>query len=454
MEDGNPIAGMIVILLLILLNAFVSSMKAALIHINNNSVKKRADSGEKSAQKLIKVIVKPNKYLMVLDFLRYFIIMCIGMSFFSLFLPGIESIIEKSGINLEISIVKPICYILLSIILCFITVLFGSTLPRKLAIGRGGMIAYKLVDILRFLSFIFRPLSWISEKVLNLILLTLGINPSELSENVTEEEIISMMNEGHEQGVFDAGELEMMSNIIELDEKEAQDIMTPKKKIVALSTEMTIEEALHFMLLEKYSRYPLYEDNRDNIVGILYLKDVTIAYLSEELKNKSLKEIAREAYFVPDTQNINILFHDMQEKNIHLAIAIDEYGQTAGLVALEDFLEEIVGNIQDEYDVEEDMVISKDADSVTVKGAFNLEEMNDLLDISLENDDFDTLNGLLISLLDRIPGDGEKATLRYAGYQFDILETKDKMIQQVRISKISETTEENKDDMEVNDDSW
>jgi len=454
MEDGNPIAGMIVVLLLILLNAYISSMKAALTHINNNSVKKRADSGEKSAQKLIKILEKPNKYLTVLDFLRYFIIICIGMNFLSLFLPGIGSMIENSGIKAEVSIVKPLCYILLIILLCFVTVLFGSTLPKKLAIGHGGMIAYKLVDILRFLGFIFRPLSWISEKVLNLILFTLGINPSDLLENVTEEEIISMMNEGHEQGVFDAGELEMMSNIIELDEKEAQDIMTPKKKVIAISTEMTIEEALHFMLSEKYTRYPLYEDNRDNIVGILYLKDVTIAYLSEELKNKSLKEIAREAYFVPDTQNINILFHDMQEKNIHMAIAIDEYGQTAGLVALEDFLEEIVGNIQDEYDVEENMVISKDADSVTVKGAFNLDEMDDLLDISLENDDFETLNGLLISLLDRIPGDGEKATLNYNGYQFDILETKDKMIQQVRISKTAEPTEEQKQELEGNDDSW
>ena len=178
------------------------------------------------------------------------------------------------------------------------------------------------------------------------------IKPSDLEEKVTEDEIIYMVNEGQERGVFDAGEAEMISNIIELDEKEAQDIMTPKKKIIAINSEMKIEEALRFMLSENYSRYPLYEENRDNIIGILHLKDVINAYISDDSKDKQLKDIAREPYFVPDTQNINILFHDMQEKNIHMAIVIDEYGQTAGLVAMEDFLEEIVGNIQDEYDNE------------------------------------------------------------------------------------------------------
>jgi putative hemolysin len=251
-----------------------------------------------------------------------------------------------------------------------------------------------------------------------------------------------LVNEGHEQGVFDAGEVEMISNIIELDGKEAQDIMTHKIKIVAVNSEMTVEQALRFMLSENYSRYPLYEDNRDNIIGILHLKDVIIAYISEDLKNKPLKEISREPYFVPDTQNISILFHDMQSKNIHMAIVIDEYGQTAGLVALEDFLEEIVGNIQDEYDEEEKLIIAVEENTVIVKGSISLEELEDELNIVIDHEDFDTLNGLLISLLDRIPGDGEKATLDYKGYDFEILETKNKMIEQVRISKLPDHQDE------------
>ena len=199
--------------------------------------------------------------------------------------------------------------------------------------------------------------------------------------------------------------------------------MTPKKKIIAINSEMKIEEALRFMLSENYSRYPLYEENRDNIIGILHLKDVINAYISDDSKDKQLKDIAREPYFVPDTQNINILFHDMQEKNIHMAIVIDEYGQTAGLVAMEDFLEEIVGNIQDEYDNEEKMILSMEESSVVVKGSISLEDLEDELDIAIEHDDFETLNGLLIALLDRIPQDGERATLDYEEYRFDILET-------------------------------
>jgi putative hemolysin len=196
------------------------------------------------------------------------------------------------------------------------------------------------------------------------------------------------------------------------------------------------------MLSENYSRYPLYEENRDNIIGILHLKDVINAYISDDSKDKQLKDIAREPYFVPDTQNINILFHDMQEKNIHMAIVIDEYGQTAGLVAMEDFLEEIVGNIQDEYDNEEKMILSMEESSVVVKGSISLEDLEDELDIAIEHDDFETLNGLLIALLDRIPQDGERATLDYEEYRFDILETRNKMIEQVRITKIEPTKSE------------
>jgi putative hemolysin len=282
---------------------------------------------------------------------------------------------------------------------------------------------------------IFSPISWIIEKTMELVLRIFRINPKKLEVSEIEEEIISMMNEGHEQGVFDADKAEMISNIIELDDKEVGDIMTHKKRIIAVNAEMSLVEALKFMLSENYSRYPLYEDNLDNIIGILHLKDVISAYISSD-RSKSLREIAREPYFVPDTQSVNLLFHKMQSNNIHMAIVIDEYGQTAGLVAMEDFLEEIVGNIQDEYDKEEKMVLSVEKDSCVVKGSISLEDLEDELNITIDHEDFDTLNGLLISILDRIPADGERATLQYGGYQFDVLETMNKMIGRVRISRL------------------
>ncbi len=443
MEDGNPISGMVIILLLILFNAIIVSAKNAISNVNENTVKRKAESGQKSARKLLRIVDKPSRYINVMELLQSFIGVVIGMAFFSYFLPTIEAATVNSGLNANMNIIRPIYYVLFTILLVYITVLFGIIIPRRFATKHAEVLAYKMIGIIRFLGIVFYPLAWLLEKLLNILLRIVGIKPFDLTDNVTEEEIISMVNEGQEQGVLNAGEVEMISNIMELGDKEAQDIMTPKKKIIAVNSEMPLDEALHFMLSEKYSRYPMYEGNRDNIIGILHMKDMISAYISDELKNKPISEIAREPYFVPDTMNINILFHDMQAKNIHMAIVIDEYGQTDGLVALEDFIEEIVGNIQDEYDVEESMILTVEEDSVTVKGSISLEELEDELDITLHNEDYDTLNGLLISLMDRIPADGEQAILEYQGYRFDVLETRNKMTHQVRITKNPEKKEEN-----------
>ena len=413
---------------MILFNALIVSAKNAISNVNENTVKKKAETGHKRAKKLLVIVEKPSRYVNVMELLQSFIGVIIGMTFFVYFLPTIESFTVNRGIIADINIIKPVYYILFTILLVYATVLFGIIIPRRFATKHADVLAYWMVGIIRFLGIVFYPLAWLLEKLLNILLRIFGIKPFDLTDNVTEEEIISMVNEGQEQGVLDAGEVEMISNIMGLGDKEAQDIMTPKRRIIAVNSDTTLEEALHFMLSEKYSRYPLYEGNRDNITGILHMKDIITAYISEELKNKPLKEIAREPYFVPDTMNI------------HMAIVIDEYGQTAGLVALEDFLEEIVGNIQDEYDVEESMIISREENSVTVQGSISLEELEDDLDISLHNEDFDTLNGLLISLLDRIPADGEVATLTHQGYEFDVLETSNKMIQKVRITKLPEIT--------------
>lgn len=448
MVDDNPLWGSIIVLILILLNAIVSSAKASFDNVNVISVKKKAENKDRRAKSLLKLLNKPHSYMNTLELLLSFTGILVGMTFSSYFLPRIDLVIRNSNINADINMIKPWYYILFTVLLVFFITMFGAILPQKFALKHAESFSYQVAGLIRFLGFLFRPLTWLMEKTINIILHIIGIKPSELSDNVTEEGIISMVNEGNEQGMFDAGEAEMISNIMELDDKEAQDIMTHKKRIVAVNADMTIENALRFMLSENYSRYPLYEENRDNIIGILHLKDVINAYISEDLKNKPLKDISREPYFVPDTQNINILFHDMQTKNIHIAVVIDEYGQTAGLVAMEDFLEEIVGNIQDEYDEEEKLIISVDEDSVTVKGSISLEELEDELNILIGHDDFDTLNGLLISLLDRIPGDGEKATLNYKGYEFDILHTMNKMIEQVRISKIPDNKDGQKDEIQ------
>lgn len=421
MDIDNPLWGMAIILLLILIMAIISGMKVALEHVSENSIRKKAELDDKRAIALLEIIGSDTKYQITMELLLCVIVVLISVYYTAYLMPKIGLVTVSA---------------LVGLLLGFFITLLGLVLPKKLAMKYAEKICLALFKLVKFLTLILRPLSWLMEKLINIFFKVFGFKPYGIQENEIEEEIISMVNEGHEQGVFDAGKAEMISNIIELDEKDVQDIMTHKKRIVAINAEMSLDEALQFMLKGNYSRYPLYQGNLDNIIGILHLKDVLTAYISTSDKEKTLQEIAREPYFVPDTQSVNLLFTEMQSNNIHMAIVIDEYGQTSGLVAMEDFLEEIVGNIQDEYDEEEKLILSIDKDSYVVKGSISLEDLEEELDIVIEHEDFDTLNGLLISILDRIPMDGEKATLQYGGYRFDILDTMDKMIKKVKISKL------------------
>lgn len=435
MDSDNPLWGIVIILLLILIMAIISCIKTALEYVNENNLRKKAEGGSLKAAKLLKIISPDRGYQNTMILLLCGFTVITGIYYRGNLLPRIWLTAIEKPPSFNVQLLYSFYTVLSIVFLIFVMTLFGLVLPRKLAMRYSENISFVLFGLICLISYLFGPLGWLLEKAMNYVLKIFGVYPNELQENEIEEEIISMVNEGHEQGIFDAGKAEMISNIIELDELEANDIMTHKKRIVAVNAAMSLEEALKLILSENYSRYPLYEGNLDNIIGILHLKDVFSAYISGDNKTKKLKDIAREPYFVPDTQSVNLLFHEMQSKSIHMAIVIDEYGQTAGLVAMEDFLEEIVGNIQDEYDKEEKMILSVDEDSWVVKGSISLEDLEDELDIIIDHEDFDTLNGLLISILDRIPADGEKATLQYGGYQFDILETMNKMIGQVKISR-------------------
>lgn len=260
-----------------------------------------------------------------------------------------------------------------------------------------------------------------------------------------EEEIINMVNEGHEQGIIQASEAEMISNIFELDEKEAQDIMTQRNDINSIDAATTLGKAIEFMLENKNSRYPVYEENIDQIIGILHLKDAMRYQIDTnngaQSADKSLKDLGdllREAVFVPKTKNINELFRKMQSTKTHMVIVVDEYGQTEGLVAMEDILEEIVGNILDEYDTEEEFIEEAGTGEYIIEGKTPLEELEERFDISFDEDSFDTINGFMISRLDRIPEEDEEFDIDYQGYNFKILSVEHKMIQSVLVTRLSD----------------
>lgn len=256
-------------------------------------------------------------------------------------------------------------------------------------------------------------------------------------EEQVEEEIKSMVTEGHEHGVILEDEAEMINNIFEFGDKEARDVMSPRQKLVGIDAAISLEEAMNLMLEDGFSRYPLYQEDLDNIIGVLHLKDAMRYYMKN--KDVPLTEIAREPFFVHPTQNISKLFNDMQMKKIHMAIVVDEYGQTEGIVAMEDILEVIVGNILDEYDEEEHDIIRLDQEnSYLMRGLARLDEISELLEIEFPDEDIDTLNGFLLYELGRLPIEGEEINIVYQGYSFRSIDIHDKMIVQVKVTKVKE----------------
>ena len=257
------------------------------------------------------------------------------------------------------------------------------------------------------------------------------------ADKITEQEIISMVNEGQETGVLQANEVEMIQNIIEFTDKEAKDIMTHRSNICALDGTMNLQQTLDRVLCEPYSRFPVFLDDIDNIIGILHIKEVMAFSRKEEYLSWQIKDIEgmfSKSEFIPETRKISDLFQKMQAKKAHMVIVVDEYGQTSGLVALEDILEEIVGNIFDEHDKEKQLIEQLPDGSYQMHGMADFDDVMDRLRMEPE-EEYDTLNGFLIAMIDRIPTDGETFSVHYGGYHFHVTKVENKMIRTVQIKK-------------------
>lgn len=264
------------------------------------------------------------------------------------------------------------------------------------------------------------------------VLRALGIHTED--DNVTEEDIRTMVQEGHEQGLLEADVAAMINNIVELSETEVKDIMIHRRNITAISADTPLDRAVDVILSENNSRFPVYGKDIDDIRGILYLRDAVICREGGQHDGEEIGQIPgllREAHFTPETRSVRVLLQEMRRDKQHMALVVDEYGQTCGLITMEDILEEIVGDILDEYDEAQVYITALEGGAYMLKGMAPLDEVAERLHISCD-ENYDTLNGLLISLLDRIPAEGEKLTVTYGGYLFHIIQVKNKMIQMVR----------------------
>lgn len=440
MKEGYPFWRMGIIVILIILNGVVSAAHAGFEAVSESQIRKRAEESEnnKRALQILAMLEEPNRYINLFEVLVTGTSMIIGMLFTSSFYTRVLHLLSGANafFSMHMWLTQIIVFLIVVLFVCFV-IFCGNVLPRKLARFNPEGAVFYLYGVFNGTYRVCLPILWVLDVFTKIAFWILRIKEDLDNENVTEDEIISIVNEGYEQGVLEDSEAEMISNIIEFDEKEVMDVMTHRKKVISIDASKTVEETMAFVMTQPFSRFPVYEETIDNIVGILHIKDLMKYYISGNDKSVPVQEICSEPYLVPDTQSIDVLWNDMRSKKIHMAIAIDEYGQTAGLVAMEDILEEIVGNISDEYDIDEKMIIKQGEGRYLMKGMTPLEEVEEMLDIEMNQEDFDTLNGFLISMLGHIPADDEKAAFSYMGYKFHIVDAVNKMIRYVRVVKES-----------------
>lgn len=371
-----------------------------------------------------------------MNVLNVILVMAVGFLVTNEFVTVIMSKVFKNGylINYKFSFI--LVFAVVIIVLTYFLVLIGAVIPRRIANKNYKKVLRSTRAVVEILHFVCYPLIMIihfSADIFNIFFDTSA------NENVTQEEIIQLINEGEEKGAIDENEKEMINNIFEFDDKTAGEIATHRKDIVAISIESTVDEVIKVIIEEKYSRIPVYEDSIDNIVGILYLKDV-FKHIVHFGKDKfDLKGLLMEPFFVPFTKKTDELFEQMQKNKIHMSIVIDEYGGTAGIVTMEDLIEEIMGNILDEYDEEEAPEIRRvDENTFLIDGTAELAEVEKELDIKFNNEEFDTIGGFIVSLIGKIPEDDEEYNVQFDEFNFKVEKLEEKRISLIRAEKIKE----------------
>ncbi len=419
--------------ILTLICAVFSGTSVAISAMGRSALSKKAEAGDERSARVLELAKKPSVFLSMVDMIVTAASIITGSYAAGPFVRNLHDVLRRAGLGFFFSAL--FSHLIVWAVIIYVITVFGMLFPKRLAHRHYEGWIRVFYRPVAFLNIIFRPFIALIGLSVKGLEKAAGLNTKNVEENVTEEEIIMMVSEGHEQGVIEENEAEMISNIFEFDDKDVSDIMTHRRNVISIDASLSISRAAEFMASEPYSRYPVYEDDEDNIIGILHLKDVMRMIVHGE-KNVHIKEIMRKPMFVPDTQSINSLFNEMQAKKVHMAIVVDEYGQSVGLVAMEDILEEIVGNIMDEYDRDEHFIQSI-GDGWYMRGMTPLEDITDLLGIEF-SDDFDTLNGYLIAKLNRIPSASEGASVDVDGYNFRIAKVRDNMITLVRVTKNTE----------------
>ncbi len=431
----------IVLAILIFVNAFFAATEIAFISINDAKIEKQAKEGNKKAKQIRKMLKEPSKFLATIQIgitLAGFLSSAFAADAFA---DDLAPVLEKL-IPLGLSIWKSISIIIITMILSYFSLVFGELVPKRLAMRNAEKIAFGTVRIVRAISIITAPFVKLLTASTNGISKLFGIGETD-EETVTEEEIRMMVDVGEEKGSIEEEEKELINNVFEFNDKLVSEVMIHRKDIYAIDINSDISDILEDLNEYKYSRIPVYEENIDNIVGLLFIKDL-LACVSKKEKIK-ISNLLREAYFVSENKQINELFKDLQRNKHQLAIVLDEYGGTAGLVTMEDIIEELVGNIFDEYDDEEKDYEKIDDNTYMISGSVSIHDLRKILNVEIPEGEYDTLSGYLIEELGRIPSDDENPVIETEKVTYKIEEYEDKRIIWVKACR-NNIEEQNLDD--------
>lgn len=435
-EPDSILLQLILIFILVLINAFFAASEIAVISLNKTKINYMANDGDKKAKLLVKLLEEPSKFLATIQ-------VGITMAGFLASASAAVSIseyaakcISKLGIPFVSAASDEISLVLVTVLLSFITLVLGELLPKRIAMQNAEGIAMFAVKPIIFISKFTLPFVKVLTASTNFFARIFNVKSEKTEEEVTEEEIRMMIDVGEENGVLNETEKEMIDGIFEFDNTLAKEIMTPRTNVFTININTPVQELIDEVLEEQYSRIPVYEEETDNIIGILFMKDLFAVLRKNNIEELSIRKLLRPAYFVPETKNIDKLFRELQKSKNHMAVLIDEYGGVSGIVTIEDLIEEVMGNIFDEYDedYESSEYIQKlDNTTYIVNGMVSIDEINETLDVELPSEHFDTIGGFVIDLLGSIPKENEENIVEYENLTFKVEKVNEKRIELLKI---------------------
>jgi len=440
MKPMDAIISIVVLILLTLLNAFFSMSELAIITLNDAKIRKMAESKHKGAAKVIELVSDSSGFLATIQVGVTFAGFLSSASAASSFAGPLGEFFARMGIPSALS--ATIATVLVTLILSFFSLVFGELVPKKVAMQRAEQISFRVVGILLVVGKLFKPFVWLLSVCTNGVTRLLGLDPNAQQETVTEEEILMMVDVGGEKGVIEESERDMIANIFEFGDTTASEVMTHRTEVTAVEDTDTVGDVVQMAMAEGVSRIPVFHEDIDTVLGIVYVKDL-LKYVGDSgSRSINVTKIMRPAYFIPKGKRLDNLFSEMTERKLQMAIVVDEYGGTSGLITMEDLIESIVGNIQDEYDNEDEDIAQVSDNCFTVDGSTPVDEISDIIGFDLPEGDYDTVAGYVLSKLEHIPAPNEHPSVTVGNVTMTVERVEDRRISKIMIMidpKVEET---------------